>query len=82
MHCLVGDALLELEISSHSALPHLHKVPCPAKKAMLKTKFTTKVTNRSFLGSFLQLITWELDFSVKHEREDKGEGKTRRRVGD
>lgn len=78
MHCLVDNALLELEISSHSVLPHLHKVPCSPKKAMLKTKFT----NRSFLASSLGLITWELDFSVKHEREDKGEGKTRRRVGE
>lgn len=37
---------------------------------MLKTKF-----NRCFLAGFLGLITWELDFSMKHEREDKGEGK-------
>lgn len=82
MHCLVDGALLELEIPSHSVLPHLHKVPCPPKKAMLKTKFRTKFTNRSFLAGFLGLITWELDFSVRHEREDKGEGKTRRRVGE
>lgn len=81
----MDDALLELkglEVSSHSVLPHLHKDPCPPKKATLKTKFTTKFTNRPFLASFLGLITWELDLSVKHEREDKGEGKTRRRVGE
>lgn len=82
MHCLVDDALLELEISPHSVLPHLHKVPHPPKRAMQKTKFRTKFTNRSLLAGSLGLITWELDFSVRHEREDKGEGKTRRRVGE
>lgn len=44
---------------------------------MLKTKF-----NRSLLAGFLGLITWELDFRVKHEREDKGEGKTKGREGE
>lgn len=35
---------------------------------MLKTKFY-----QSFLTSFLGLLVWELDFSMKHKREDKGE---------
>lgn len=31
---------------------------------------------------FLGLIMWELDFSVKHEREDYGEKKKKLRVGE
>lgn len=53
MHCLVDDALAELkglEVSSHSVFPHIHKVPCPPKKAMLKTKFYNQIYQQVLPG--------------------------------